>query len=99
MERLIMPDIKSISEVFKQDATLGNVRNFVRQADVILLFSEIFPDLKNIAKAVKMDKGFLILRVENSIWRSELKFRQKVIIERINSYFGENIIKSIKFTA
>jgi hypothetical protein len=99
MEGLSMPDVKSISEVFKQDAALGNVRNFVRQAEVILLFSEIFPDLKNIAKAVKMDKGFLILRVENSIWRSELKFRQKYIIERINSYFDENIIKSIKFTA
>lgn len=92
-----MPDLKSIYEVFNEDAALGNVRNFVKQTDVVLLFSEIFPDLKNIAKAVKVEKGFLFLRVENSIWRSELKFRQKFIIERINKHFGENIIKIIKF--
>lgn len=94
-----MPDLKSISEVFNKDEALGNVRNFVKQADVVLLFSEIFPDLKNIARAVKVEKGFLYLRVENSIWRSELKFRQKFIIERINNHCGENIIKSIKFIA
>lgn len=94
-----MPEVKSIQEVFNMDEAFGNIRNFVKQADVILLFSEIFPDLKNIARAIKMEKGFLFLRVENSIWRSELKFKQKLIIERINSHFGENIIKSIKFIA
>jgi hypothetical protein len=94
-----MPKLKSINEVFNEDAALGNVRNFVKQTDVILLFSEIFPDLKKIARAVKVEKGFLFLRVENSIWRSELKFRQKFIIERINNHFSENIIKSIKFIA
>jgi hypothetical protein len=92
-----MPDVKSIGEIFNIDQELGNIRNFVKQVDVILFFTDLFPDLKNIAKAVKVEKGFLFLRVENSVWRSELKFKQKIIIERINRHFGEQIIKSIKF--
>ena len=46
-----------------------------------------------------MEKKVLFLRVENSVWRSELKFRQKLIIERINNHLKEDIIKSIKFIA
>jgi len=94
-----MPDFRSIEEIFKTDSALSNVRNFVKQADVILLFPKIFPDLNQFVDAVKLEKQVLFLRVENSVWRSELKFRQKLIVERINNHCGENVVKSVKFIA
>ena len=94
-----MPDIQSISEVFKNDEVLTNIREFVKQADVVILFPEIFPDLKKIVNAVKIENGILFLRAENSIWRSELKLKQKFIVERINNHFDNDLIKSIKFLA
>jgi hypothetical protein len=94
-----MPDFRSIEEIFNTDTALTNVRNFVKQADVVLLFPKIFPDIKKFVDAVKLEKQVLFLRVENSVWRSELKFRQKLIIERINNHCGENVVKSIKFIA
>lgn len=92
-----MPNYKSIAEVINGDDSLKNIREFIKKADVVEKFDVIFPDLKKIAKAVKVDKNVLFLSVENSVWRSELKFKQKVIIDKINDYFKETIIKSVKF--
>jgi len=94
-----MPDIQSIKDVFNNDKGLSKIREFVKQADIVTKFSDIFPDLKKIVKAAKIENGILFLRVENSIWRSELKFRQKFIVERVNKHFNEDIIKTIKFLA
>jgi len=92
-----MDDFKSFSEIFNKDNSLENFRNAVKKVDVVTRFDEIFPDLKKIAKPVKVDKNILYLSVENSVWRSELKFKQKLIIDKINAFFNETIIKSIKF--
>ncbi|MGE5412318.1 MAG: DUF721 domain-containing protein [Clostridiales bacterium] len=93
-----MDDIKSIEDVFNSDESLSNLRDFIQQADVIVKFHELFPDLKKIAKATRFDKKILYLWVENPAWRSELQFKQRIIIERINSYFGSNLVKSVKFS-
>ncbi|MCX6150429.1 MAG: DUF721 domain-containing protein [Ignavibacteriales bacterium] len=94
-----MHDFRSINEVFKKDEALANIRIFVKQSDIVSLFGSLFPDLKNIASAVKLEKEILFLRVENSVWRSELKFHQKIIVERINDHYGEIVVKSVKFLA
>ncbi|HEX2866431.1 MAG TPA: DciA family protein [Ignavibacteriales bacterium] len=94
-----MPDAKSFSEIFQKDETLANLRAFIQSAEVVEKFSELFPDLKKLAKAKKVDKQVLYLKVENSVLRSELKFRQKIIIDKINSHFRKELIKSIKFVA
>lgn len=94
-----MPDAKSFSEIFSKDETLANLRAFIQSAEVVEKFYELFPDLKKIAKAKKVDKKVLYLKVENSVWRSELKFRQKIIIDKINSHFGMELIRSVKFIA
>lgn len=92
-----MPDFKSITEIFNSHETLANLRDSVQQAEIVEQFEKIFPDLKTIVKAVKIEKKVLFLRVENSVWRSELKFRQKLIIEKINKYYSDEVIRSIKF--
>jgi len=92
-----MSEFKSINEIFKSHEILANLRDSVQQSDIVESFEKIFPDLKAIVKAVRIEKKVLFLRVENSVWRSELKFRQKLIIEKINKYYSGEVIKSIKF--
>jgi hypothetical protein len=60
-------------------------------------FEKIFPELKMIAQAVKVDKQILFLRVENSVWKSELNFKKNLIADKINKHFNQQIIKSIRF--
>jgi hypothetical protein len=87
----------SLSDVFKNDPALAMVRKIVKESDVAIDFAKIFPDLEKVAEAVKVENKVLILRVENSAWRSELKFKENVMVEKINSYFKETRINRVRF--
>jgi Dna[CI] antecedent, DciA len=39
----------------------------------------------------------IFLRVPNSTWRNELKFREQQITKKINSYYNEERIKQVRF--
>jgi predicted nucleic acid-binding Zn ribbon protein len=49
------------------------------------------------ARAVRIEKGVLVIEVVSSAWRQELFYQKKLIQQRINSYFGENVVKEIIF--
>jgi len=95
----LMPDgFKSLKEVFTKEPGLYKVRSVVKSSDVVIDFYKVFPDLKKVAVPQKVDKMFLKLKVENAVWRSELKFKEREIVEKINSFYNEVRIKGIKFT-
>lgn len=87
----------SLSEVFNSDPALAKVRKIVKESDVTIDFGNIFPDLEKVAQAVKVENMILFLRVENAAWRNELKFKENVIVEKINNYFQETRINRVKF--
>jgi len=91
--------MKTFNDVFQENNELKNFREYLKQGEILNSFEDSFPDLKNIAKPVKIEKLVLFLKVENSVWRSELKFRQKIIIDKMNEHFGEQVVKSLRFIA
>jgi len=90
-------DIKSIGDIINNDPVFSNLRNVMQQSDVVIEFIKIFPDLLKIASAVKVEKSTLFLRVENAAWRSEIKFKEKIIIDKVNEYFKDDRIKAVRF--
>ena len=95
-----MPDgFKSLKEVFLTDPALRKIRSIVNENDVINDFLIIFPEFKKIAKPERVNKSILTLKVENAAWRTELKFKEKEIVKKINNFYGEERISSIKFSA
>lgn len=100
MELFLMPDaFVSLADIFKNEPGLHNVRRKMNEADVVLEFNKIFPEFSKVVEPVKFEKKTLFLKVENPAWRSELKFKEKIIIEKINSYFGEERILYLKFSS
>jgi hypothetical protein len=87
-----------LSDIINSKPEFEGLRKSIKETEVVEGFLELFPDLKKIAKAVKVDKKILFLKVENSVWRSELKFSESVIVEKLNSFFKEERIKFIKFS-
>jgi hypothetical protein len=87
----------SIAEILNKEPGLDKIRKVLKQSDVVREFSEIFPDLARIATAIKVEKNTLFLRVENSVWRNELKLRENLITEKVNGYFKEIRIEKVKF--
>lgn len=92
-------EFKSIKEIFSTEPGLKKIRNVVEKNDVINDFEKIFPEFKKVVRAKKVDKKTITLRVDNAAWRNELKFKEKEIIEKINSFYNEERIKEIKFSA
>ena len=95
-----MPDgFKSIKDVFNSDPALKKIRAVINENDVVNDFEKIFPEFTKVAKAKSVQHSTLTLKVENAAWRSELKFKEKEILEKINSFYGEERITKIKFSA
>jgi hypothetical protein len=93
-----MPDgFRRISEIFDKEPGLAGIKQIIKQSDIVNDFGKIFPDLIKIAEAVKVETKCIFLRVPNSTWRNELKFREKQILEKINNYYKEERIKQVRF--
>ncbi len=88
---------KTIEEVLNTEPDFINLRESLKNYDVVDEFDIIFPELKLIARPVKVEKQILFLKVENSVWKSELNLRKNLIAEKINKHFGRPTIKSIRF--
>ncbi|PKL84378.1 MAG: hypothetical protein CVV24_00105 [Ignavibacteriae bacterium HGW-Ignavibacteriae-3] len=88
---------KTIEEILNTESEFVNLRESLKNYNIVDEFEKIFPELKIIARAVKVEKQALFLRVENSVWKSELNFRKNLIAEKINKHFGQQVIKSIRF--
>ena len=88
---------KSISEIIDGEQEFSGLRETIKNFDVAGEFEKIFPELQPIARAVKVEKNILFLKVDNSVWKSELNFQKSLMTEKINKYFKEEVIKSIKF--
>ena len=87
-----------LSDIINNKPEFEGLRKRIKETEVLDSFLEIFPDLIKVAKALKVEKKTLFLKVENSVWRSELKFSERVIIEKVNTFFKEERIKYIKFS-
>ncbi|MCF6269055.1 MAG: DUF721 domain-containing protein [Melioribacteraceae bacterium] len=93
-----MPNnFRSISDVLFKEKEFSKIVAKAKEEEIVQKFKEIFPELNEIAKAIKFKKNVLFLRVENSVWRSELNLKQTAIISKIENHFNNIQIDKIKF--
>ncbi|MDA3860640.1 MAG: DciA family protein, partial [Melioribacteraceae bacterium] len=88
---------RSISDVLFKERDFKKLVTKAKEEEVVIRFSEIFPELSSIAQAVKFNHNILFLKVENSVWRSELNLKQTAIISKIKKSIKEISIDKIKF--
>lgn len=93
-----MPDnFRSISDVLFKEREFSKIVAKAKEEEIVTKFSEIFPELNAIAIAIKFNRNILFLRVENSVWRSELNLKQQAMISKIKKQFSNIHIEKIKF--
>lgn len=93
----LFKSIKSIDEIFESDNELSRFKEAIKNYEVLEEFENIFPDLAKVAKAKKIEKKVLFIKVEDSTWRNELRLNQSIIIEKINKHYKKEIVKYLKF--
>ena len=89
----------SIKDALNTNPGLTSVRNTLKQSEVIEKFFSVFPEMEKVVKPVNVIKKTLLLSVESSVLKSELKFNQAIMIEKINKYFNEERVTSIRFVS
>jgi Dna[CI] antecedent, DciA len=87
----------SLKEIFRRERSLAGLRELVDSSDVVVKFYEIFPNLEKVAIPVACEKKILKLKIENPAWRSELKFMETEMVEKVNKFFNEHRINQIRF--
>ncbi|MHB8578330.1 MAG: DciA family protein [Ignavibacteriaceae bacterium] len=90
-------DFYSFAEIVNENPELSSLRNSLKKSEVIDSFYKIFPDFQKVVSAVKVEKKTLFLSAESAAWKSELKFKDQLIIEKINNHFKEERVKWIRF--
>ncbi|MDQ7816531.1 MAG: DUF721 domain-containing protein [Melioribacteraceae bacterium] len=88
---------KSLADIIEKEKDFDKLRDTVKNYNLVDEFKKIFPELSKVAQAIKTEKKILFLKVENSVWKSELNFQKNILIEKINKHYNEQVIKSIKF--
>lgn len=94
---MLNKEYKSIYEIIKDSAELNVIKQTADEYAVVNRFEEIFPELSKVAKPEKIESGFLTIKVDNSVWRSELLYQKENLINKINSFFNKKIVTNIKF--
>ncbi|RPI66698.1 MAG: DUF721 domain-containing protein [Ignavibacteriales bacterium] len=89
----------SLKEALNSNPGLTGIRNSLKQSEVVEKFFSIFPEMERVVEPVGVNRKVLLLKVESSVLRSELKFNQSIMIEKINKYFKEERIKSLRFVS
>lgn len=93
-----MPNnFRSISDIIFKEKDFSKIVIKAKEEEVVEKFNKIFPELKIIAKAIKFNRKILFLKVENSVWRSELNLKQTAIISKIKNNIKDIEIDRIKF--
>ena len=71
----------------------------LRESDAVQVFSEaVGEEVARHAEAVSINNGKLIVRVPSAVWRQELQFRQREIVEALNAALGSKMVREIFFT-
>ncbi len=87
----------SLREIINTSPEFENLKRVIAESDVIEEFYKIFPELEKVVVPVKVEKKVLKLKVENSTWRSEIKFNERSLIEKINTHFKEQRVNQLRF--
>jgi predicted nucleic acid-binding Zn ribbon protein len=53
--------------------------------------------IARVSQAERFHEGTLYVRLQNSVWRTELLFQKSAIIGQINTALGRAVVRDIKF--
>lgn len=90
-------NFKSLSEIIYKEKAFSKIVTKANEQQVVDSFNKIFPELTKVVEAVKVEKKTLYLRVENSVWRSELNLKQDAIIKKIKLSLEKSEVEKIRF--
>jgi predicted nucleic acid-binding Zn ribbon protein len=93
-----MDEISDIQSVIGEVIKDLNIENELRISRIFSCWEEIVgAEISRRAKPKRLTKNTLYISVTSSAWASELSMMSEKLIDKINSFTGEKVVKSLKF--
>lgn len=74
------------------------IEKTIKQYEVLSLWPRIVGEkISAIAEPLQISKGKLVVHVKNASWRNELIFWKPTLIQKLNQFVGDQVIKDIIF--
>ncbi len=90
-----METLKTVLEKTLKEAGTEEV---VAKGRAITLWSEVAgKEIDKATEASHIEKGIMFIKTESPVWRNELMFQKREIIDRINNHLKKATVKDIKF--
>lgn len=87
-----------IGEILKKVLQEKGMEPSVRAYRAVVFWAELVGDrIAGHAWAVEVDKGRLIVEVENAVWMHELRMQERHLRARLNAGLGEEVVTQIRF--
>ena len=90
--------MEKLEKAIKKTLTETGIEKHIEKGNAMLLWSSIVGkkiDKETETKSIK--NGVLTVKASNPIWRNELMFQKKDIIQKINKNLKKTIIRDIRF--
>ena len=89
-----MQELRKIIQTLLADT---GIEKAVLQHKSLLIWKEIVGEtIANNSEPSDVKHGVLTVKVSTPVWRNELVFRKKEILEKLNKVLGKDVIKDIK---
>ena len=87
-----------ISVILERILGAAEIQPYLDDAQIFRRWPEIIGDaIAQKVKLVDFREGVMLLHTESAVWRSEVNFAKKAILERSNSLLGKVVAKDIRF--
>ncbi len=98
MQKRTSSSIKTLGAAIQDLVANLGIGRKIKEYDAVLRWNEIVGEqIARVTEAVKIEKGVLVVRVQNGPWRNELALLKNDVTEKINAALGENVVKEIRF--
>ena len=94
-----MAKAQRIGNVFTQLFRDLGIDKAIQQNMAVSKWSEIVGErIAEFSEAERIENGVLFVKVSSPVWRNELVFMKKSLINNVNEALAKNVVKDIKFT-
>jgi len=95
---MVMNEFEDIGSIIGNIIENLNIRNKLNISNIFSQWEKIVgAEIYKKAKHQKIARGILYISVTTSTWANELNLMSGQLIEKINSFIGEEVVKSIRF--
>ena len=91
-------NMSSVGEALREAIRRYGLERNIREQEVITRWDDIVgPAISRRARPERIDKGTLVVRVQEPAWRQELYLRRAELMDMINAAAGRPIVSGIVF--